>query len=353
MVYLIESEGRNKTYYKIGYAKDSSFEGRLDFYKLHNPFCKVLYTIPEATEDHEKLIQAKFNEYRVYRREWFKDSVKILRFFDRHRTKESLDNEFKVSDLAYFIRGADKKLTERYIDLRKEVEMLINIYCTERLKKDNSEEIAKEHEALMNKYIPLLGKTIFSIEMFKECFSEGNLSIIDVDLGDDIKKFLEDFETLPDFNRKMKAVCENNFSESERLAILNQIPLTYKKYYIVLGPGRCKAHGYNVTDIRKEYEDIKNGVVRVKVRKERKPKKKKEEVKVDEEALLNNIYNTFQIGEYYSNKDAKKLLGEIYKSHGYKACPKASELGKYFKTRRAKKSIEDKQIEGVRILEKL
>lgn len=354
MVYLIESEGRNETYYKIGYAKDGSFEGRLDSYKLHNPFCKVLYTIPEATEDHEKLIHARFNEYRVYRREWFKGNVKILRFFDRHRTKESLDNEFKVSDLAYFIRGADKKLTERYIDLRKEVEMLINIYCTDRLRKDNSEEIAIECDTLMNKYIPMLGKTIFSIEMFKASFSEGDLSIVDdVDLGDDdIKKFLEDFDKLPDFNRKMKAVCENDFKENERLAILNQIPLTYKKYYIVLGPGRCKAHGYNVTDIRKEYEDVKNGVIREKV-KVRKPKKKKEEVKVDKEALLNNIYSTFQVGEYYSNKDAKKLLREIYKSHGYKVNSKASELGKYFKTRRAKKSIEGKSIEGVRILEKL
>lgn len=356
MVYLIESEGRNETYYKIGYAKDGSFEGRLDSYKLHNPFCKVLYTIPGATEDHEKLIQAKFNEYRVYRREWFKGSVKILRFFDRHRTKESLDNEFKVSDLAYFIRGADKKLTERYIDLRKEVEMLINIYCTDRLRKDNSEEIAIECDTLMNKYIPMLGKTIFSIEMFKASFSEGDLSIIDVDLGDDnIKKFLEEFDKLPDFNRKMKAVCENDFKENERLAILNQIPLTYKKYYIVLGPGRCKAHGYNVTDIRKEFEDVINGVVREKVKKERKEREKKEKEKeeIDKEALLNNIYNTFQVGEFYSNKDVKKLLGEIYSNHSYKVSSKASELDKYFKVVRARKSIEGKQIEGVRILEKL
>jgi len=277
MVYLIESEGRNETYYKIGYTNDDNFERRLNFYKLHNPFCKVLYTIPDATEDHEKLIQAKFNEYLIYRKEWFEDSVEILRFFDRHRTKESLDNEFKVSDLAYFIRGTDGRLTERYIEFREEVEMLINIYCTERLKENNSEEIVKEYDTLIDKYIPMLGKTIFSVKMFKECFSEGDLSIIDVDLGDDIKKFLENFNTLPDFSHKMKALCDNNFSESERLAILNQIPLTYKKYYIVLGPGRCKAHGYNVTDIRREYEDIKNGVIKVKVRKLKKEKEEKKE----------------------------------------------------------------------------
>jgi len=65
MIYLIESEGRNETYYKIGYTKDSNFEKRIESYLLHNPFCKVLYIIPDATEDHEKLIHAKFNKYLV------------------------------------------------------------------------------------------------------------------------------------------------------------------------------------------------------------------------------------------------------------------------------------------------
>lgn len=30
MIYLIESENGNVTYYKIGYTKDSSFERRMD-----------------------------------------------------------------------------------------------------------------------------------------------------------------------------------------------------------------------------------------------------------------------------------------------------------------------------------
>ena len=361
MVYLIESEGRNETYYKIGYTKDSNFEQRSNTYKLHNPFCKVLYTIPDATEDHERLIHAKFNEYLVYRKEWFNDSVEILRFFDRHRTKESLDNEFSVSNLAYFIRGADGRLTERYIEVKKEVKRLINVHCAKRLTKDNSKEIAKEYDTLINKYVPLLGKTIFSVEMFKECFSEGDLNNVDVDLGDDIKKFLEDFDTLPNFSYKMKALCNNNFSESERLAIFDQVPLVYKIYYLTIGPERCRAHGYNVTDVKREYEEVELGI-------KRDTKRKKEEVieeikvvdiikaieeeTVDEEALLNNIYNTFQVGEFYSNKDVKRLLGDIYSSHGYKVSSKASELDKYFKTKRATRTVDSKQIEGVRILEK-
>lgn len=367
MVYLIESEGRNETYYKIGYTSESNFERRLDFYELHNPFCKVLYIIPDATEDHEKLIQAKFNEYRVYRKEWFKNSAKILRFFDRHRTKESLDNEFKVSNLAYFIKGPDnKKFTERYTKLRKEVKRLINMYCTKRLTKDNSKEIANEYDTLIDKYIPMLGKTIFSVDMFKECFSEGDLNsiITDVDLGDDIKKFLEDFEKLTDFRFKMKAICEGDFDENTRLAILDQVPLVYKIYYLTIGPKRCKAHGYSVTDVRREYEEVALGIIRST---EKKKKKVIEEIKVveiikaieekkeevDKEALLNHIYSTFQVGEFYFNSDIKIKLGIIYKNLNCSTNPKATDLSDYFKTKRATKVIDGKQVEGLKILEKL
>lgn len=308
MVYLIECEGRNATYYKIGYTRDSNFERRLDTYKLHNPFCKVLYTIPEATEDHEKLIQAKFNEYRAYRKEWFMDNVAILRFFDRHRTKESLDNEFKVSNLAYFIKGTDGKLTERYIKLKEEVEMLINVYCTKRLTEDNSKEIAKEYDVLIDKYIPMLGKTIFGVEEFKGYFSEGDLTNITTDtIGNTEKEFIEKFKSKKIFNDKMRFLCEGNFSESEICVILNQIPLTYKKYYLTLGPERCRANGYSITEIEKEYDNLfKIGDVR------------------------KAIYENFNEGEVYSLKFIKDKLRELYKSLGFSKSPKATDLGEYF-----------------------
>lgn len=311
MIYLIECEGRNVTYYKIGYTEDGNFKRRLDFYKLHNPFCKVLYTIPNATEDHEKLIHAKFSEYLVYRREWFNSNIKILRFFDRHRTKESLDNEFKVSNLSHFIKGSDGKLTKRYTKFEKAVKKLINIYCTKRLTKDNSEEIAKEYETLINKYIPMLGKTIFSVDMFKKCFSEGDLDNINTDIiGNTEKEFIEKFESKKIFNDKMRFLCEGNFSESEISVILDQIPLTYKKYYLVLGPERCRANGYSVTEIKREYDNLfKIGDVR------------------------KAIYENFNEGEVYSLKFIKDKLRELYKSLGYSKSPKATDLSEYFETK--------------------
>ena len=281
----------------------------------------------------------------------------------------------------FYYKTAKDKVTkedfESHIALKMEkTESLIRSYnctesrdkhfLTEKYKRDTNasnykydyvainEHSGKDMFPELNRLVLIAEQRAFDIQQvdYKDRFTVFN-TLVDQNLmtsGNDIKKFLSDFETLPDFNRKMKAICENDFNENEISVILDQIPLTYKTYYLTLGPGRCKAHGYNVTDIRREYEDVKNGVVKEKIEK----KKEKEEVKVDEEALLNNIYNTFQVGEFYSNKDVKKLLGEIYSNHSYKASSKASELDKYFKVVRARRTIENGvRIEGVRILEKL
>jgi len=92
-----------------------------------------------------------------------------------------------------------------------------------------------------------------------------------------------------------------------------------------------KAHGYNVTDIRKEYEDTV----------------------MDKGDMKNEIYRTFEVGKIYSNKDVKNTLTEIYNSFGYNKVPKASDLEEYFKTKRATKTVEGVRVEGVKILEKL
>ena len=325
MIYLIESENGNVTYYKIGYTNDDNFERRMDLYKLHNPFCKVLYTIPGATEDQERLIHARFNEYLVYRREWFKNSVKILRFFDRHRTKESLDNEFKLLDLSYFIKGSDGKLTDKYLNLRKEVKMLINVYCTKQLTKDNSREITEEYNALMNKYLPMLGKTIFSIEMFKECFSEGDLINTDDTIGDTEKEFIKKFNSLPKFCDKMKALCESSFSENEICVILDQIPLTYKKYYQTLGPERCRANGYNITNLKKECDDL-----------------------FVAKDVKEAIYKNFNEEDKYSLKELKERLRVLYENIGYNKTPKAIDINNYFETER----VRIKGNEGLKLIKK-
>ena len=101
MIYLIQSSGykvgeNNSISYfqllKIGYTEDSISERRFVLYRLHNPTCQVLYTIPEATEEHEKKLHYRFKDllYEDYGREWFKYSDEIIDYI-KSTTLEELD----------------------------------------------------------------------------------------------------------------------------------------------------------------------------------------------------------------------------------------------------------------------
>ena len=54
----------------------------------------------------------------------------------------------------------------------------------------------------------------------------------------------------------MRFLCEAGLSSEEINTVLDQIPLTYKKYYLTLGPERCRANGYSITEIKKEYDNL-------------------------------------------------------------------------------------------------
>ena len=197
------------------------------------------------------------------------------------------------------------------------------------------EHSGKDMFPVLNNLVLIAEQRAFDIQQidYKDRFSVFN-TLVNKELinkGSEVSRFIEDFNTLPNFSQKMKALCESGFSEYEVSAILDQIPLTYKKYYLVLGPSRCKAHGYDVTDIRREYEDTI----------------------MDKEEMKKEIYRTFEVGKVYSNKDVKSKLTEIYNSYGYNKISKANDIENYFKVVRARKRVEGKQIEGLKILEKL
>ena len=349
MIYLIisrgedfqEGKGNIKTYYKIGYTGDGgNEERRFNTYYLHNPFCKVLYTIPNGTERHESLIHNKFKNLRVFRREWFEDDANnsIINFFNTYKTVDDLNNILGVGDPKYFVRDANGKLTKEFQKLRSYIENCLNIFYNKKITSLNSNIINSELTKCVKYYVGKIGRSFFTeddfLDKFEEEKNEKIRQVIEENerlLEKPILDFVKEFYSLSSFNAKMKFLCESDFSESEINTVLDQIPLTYKTYYLVLGPERCKAHGYNVTDIRKEYEDTV----------------------MDKGDMKNEIYRTFEVGKIYSNKDVKNTLTEIYNSFGYNKVPKASDLEEYFKTKRATKTVEGVRVEGVRILEKL
>ena len=153
-----------------------------------------------------------------------------------------------------------------------------------------------------------------------------------------IQDFIKIFNTLSGFHDKMKAICESSFSETEKLMILEQVPILYKNMYLQFGPVRLKAKSYNITNLRKELE----------------PPTEKEDITKTRGYIdsKNEILNHFSIGSRYTLTYIKETLGNIYRSIGYKKTPKASDLIDHFNLKKVVMVCSGKKSHGYEILSK-
>ena len=308
MSYLMSVEYRYETLLKIGYTADKNSKKRFDTYKMHNPKSVVLFTIPGGTEQDEKNLHHMFRSflYPDYGNEWFNFDQSIIDFFTTHTTKESLEN-----DLIEITTVDSKDIPGLY----KEINRLVNRWLC--LESDTPEKLYKNYYRI--KQIIADCRNTIRNDILKE---EDILPYLveKYDISDDIQSqlyFSQDdivikFKGLPTFRDRMKFLCKEDIDNISD--ILNQIPLVYKVYYIVLGPERCKALNYEVTKISKEFSDMQ----------------------FDKSQLRDEIYKTFTIGERYTKSRIKETLKNLYKFLGYNKTPKANDLEKYFEIRPCK-----------------
>ena len=339
MIYLIKSAGYNEKgdfihLLKIGYTEDSSKDKRFSQYRMHNPTCKILYEIPDLSEDIEKRIQYKFRDllYLEYGREWFYHSDEIVNFFKGidNIDLESLpknpirgDREFKkVKDecrevLSYFLNTRD---TEDYLkNIISEVkDQLSRDYVLEYLRKDPSIGIEG-----VDKYLNVL-----------ECKRTGIYCEDDI-VNQEVSEFLGIYTELTTIYDKLKLLCEYGLSEDAINIVLGQINDSdeIKSYYITLGPQRLKGMGYHITKIRKAL-----GII-----------------SFSRELLDNTILSNFNVGDKLSNFSIKEKLGILYRSINYTATPKATDLEEYFEVKEAKineilPTGEKKRVRGLDII---
>ena len=341
MIYLIKSAGYDESenlihLLKIGYTEDNNKDKRFQLYKLHNPICKILYEIPDLSEDIEKRIQYKFRDllYLEYGREWFYHSEDIINFFKDidNIDLESLpknptrgDREFKkVKDecrevLSYFLNTRD---TENYLkniifDVK---DQLSRDYVLEYLRKDPSIGIEG-----VDKYLNML-----------ECRRTGIYCNDDI-VNQEVSGFLKVYTGLTTIYDKLKLLCEYGLSSDAINIVLGQIADSdeIKSYYLALGPKKLKALTYSKTYIKKEL-----GIVTF-----------------SKELLINTITLNFNPGEKYSLSDLKVKLGNLYNSINYDATPKASDIENYFDVKSVvmyekKEDGTRKQIRGYELLKR-
>ncbi len=173
---------------------------------------------------------------------------------------------------------------------------------------------------VFNKLVMISEKRAFEIQQvdYKDRFTVFNSleesNLVSDKMSNKIHDFLSDFVDKKLFREKMGMLCTTNLTESELGIILDQIPLTYKKYYETLGPDRLKALGYHITKIEKEYQATL----------------------FNKDDLKDKIYLNYKEGNKYSRNSVKEDLQKLYDSLNYTKTAKASDLDEYFEVKDCK-----------------
>jgi hypothetical protein len=130
-------------------------------------------------------------------------------------------------------------------------------------------------------------------------------------------------------NKDNEEIISGDKESKTTLFVLSKLPYNYSKYLTTLGPERCRANGYHLTEIKNEFEatylkDLNN--------------------------LKSKILSEFKVGERYLKSDIKEKLREIYTSESYSKTPKANDLEDYFEVKGCLISKDGKKSAGFEIL---
>lgn len=308
MIYLIRTKYEKVSLLKIGYTEDSKKKSRYTAYRLHNPLFEVLYEIPNGTEDDEKLLQVYFAEYQYkgYGKEWFYESQEIINYFESHRTLESL------SDLRSSGVVIDK--TEFY-QFRNFVKRIINSVVNKKVKAGeiSMDEGVRQIDSLVEDILTVqhIRSHTRLWKYIEKTFNYKESDLVDQIYSKPVQEFLSKFNSCSRFTDKMKLLCDADFTEGELGAVLDSIPITFKNYYLTLGPKKIRNLQYKNSILLSEYEKIKNN-------------------QDNSNQLLEKLYRDFSIKSRYTRVEIKEKLGKLYNECNIHLSPKASDLERYF-----------------------
>ena len=337
MIYLIKSAGYDENenlihLLKIGYTEDSRKDIRFMAYKLHNPTCKILYEVPNLSEDIEKRVQYKFRDllYSEYGREWFYYNDDIINFF---RDIDKVDLEFlpknpiRGSKEFKKIKNECREVLSYFFNTRNTEEYLENIISEvkDQLSKDYVIEYLRKDPNVGNERVDKYFEVLRCRETGIYC--EDN----DI-VNQEVSEFLRIYISLNTMKDKLKLLCEYGLSSDAIDIVLGQIADSdeIKSYYTTLGPDRLRALSYSKTFIKKELNIVT----------------------FSQDLLEKSMYLEFKEGDKLSLVDIKTKLTNIYDSISYDRKAKATDLENYFEVKKCTINFPDKRVNGLEIIKK-
>lgn len=157
----------------------------------------------------------------------------------------------------------------------------------------------------------------------------GNISTVE-DKGV-LEEFFKEYEQVKGREKKLQFICDYYFAGNSIRNIIDLVTeKRFKEYLTILGPEKCKSVGYKISDLDKKLNIIS----------------------FEEDKIFEEIDKEFEVGQSYTNAYIKGILGEIYKRIGYKASPKANDLGNYFNIKPCTINESGKRVNGLKILSK-
>jgi len=254
----------------------------------------------------------------------------------RLNTKEKTEEEFNKYLKEKLARTEDLlNLYDRAVGSEKHSFALV---CKDRAKtkKYKSDFVAVDKHSgsdirpVMNNLVMISEMRAFEIQQYdyKDRFSVFNALSKEVGDLEDVGEILNQFYSYRSSTEKLRYL----FTLPETLirSCLPHISEEYTNYYTVLGVERIRANGYNISDVKKEYEGVLgNQGINIK----------------------SSIIEKFQVGARITKSSVKEQLKVLYDKLGYSKTPKAVDLGDYFIIKNCKITRPDgKRDDGYEIL---
>ncbi len=147
-----------------------------------------------------------------------------------------------------------------------------------------------------------------------------------------LDRFFSGYNETPGREAKLKYLCDFHFAGNDIFTVIldSIVEKRFKEYLTILGPDKCKSVWYKISDLDKKLNIIS----------------------FESDKIFGEIDKEFSVGESYTNVFIKEKLGGIYKRIGYKASPKANDLGNYFEIKDCLLNSGSKRVHGLKLISK-
>lgn len=149
-----------------------------------------------------------------------------------------------------------------------------------------------------------------------------------VDNVEELEKFFNEYKEQGSRQYKLKYLCEY-CEKVGNLSILQHIEeKRFCDYINILGLKGCKSDYYNVGKLDNKLKILS----------------------FDRTKIKEELSSVFEVDQSYTKADIKEKLSNIYKRLGYKAAPKATDLEEFFELKSCLITIDNKRVNGFKIL---